>query len=58
MTTLEIIHDGHELGRAFNSQLGLPMTVLYCIECAGHFHGCYCETDGCLNCEVLELVEI
>lgn len=58
MTTLEIIHDGHHLGRAFNSQHGLPMTVLYCTDCAGHFHGCYCEVDGCINCEVLETLEV
>lgn len=54
----DVIHDGHETGRAFNSQNGLPVTVKYCVTCTGHFHGCYCEIDGCINCEVLEEVEV
>ncbi len=58
LSMLEIIHSGHELGRAFNSQNGLPVTVAYCITCTGHFHGCYCEIDGCMNCEVLDEVEV
>ena len=58
MSTLEIIHDGHRIGRAFNTQHALPITVLYCITCAGDFHGCYCQVDGCLNCEALEEVEV
>lgn len=54
----DVIHDGHDLSRAFNSKNGLPMTVRYCITCSGHFHGCYCEVDGCINCEMLEEVEV
>ena len=58
-TTLEVLHNGHQLGQAFNSQGALPVTVVYCIECAGHFHGCYCEDiENCFNCEALQEVKI
>lgn len=56
---LEIIHAGHEINKAFNSKNGLPQTVIYCVTCAGDFHGCYCETlSECINCEPLEKVEM
>ena len=56
MTILEIIHNNHSIGRAFNTQYGLPMTVVYCITCAGDFHGCYCNNvEQCENCEALPM---
>lgn len=58
MMMIEIIHEGHSLGKAFNTEMGLPLTVRYCITCAGDFHGCYCQVDGCINCEVMEEVEV
>lgn len=58
MLLIEIIHEGHSLGNAFNTVHGLPMSVRYCITCAGDFHGCYCVVDGCINCEALEEVEV
>ena len=58
MTLLEIIHEGHQIGRAFNTVKAIPLTVVYCITCTGHFHGCYCEIDDCLNCEALQEIEV
>jgi hypothetical protein len=56
MTIIEIIHNNHRVYRAFNSQHGLPMTVIYCADCAGDFHGCYCENvEQCENCEALPM---
>ena len=45
-------HQGHRIGKAFNSKNSKSKSVLYCQDCAGEFHGCYCEDlDNCLNCE-------
>lgn len=58
-TLLKVIHNGHQLGKAFNSRNVLPLTVIYCITCAGDFHGCYCEDiENCFNCEALQEVEV
>lgn len=58
ISLLEILHDGHSIGRAFNTQHGIPITVRYCITCAGDFHGCYCDVVGCINCEEMEELEV
>lgn len=45
-------HQGHQLGKAFNSRNSKSVSVMYCKDCAGEFHGCYCEDlENCLNCE-------
>ena len=48
------IHDGHDVGRAFNSNKGESADYIYCITCTGHFHGCYCDDVECINCELLQ----
>lgn len=59
MTILEVLHNNHTLVQAFNTQYGLPMTVLYCETCAGMMHGCYCDNvEQCDNCEALPYVSI
>ena len=50
--TLQLLHVGHQLGKAFNSKNNSQKSVMYCKDCAGEFHGCYCEDlENCLNCE-------
>jgi hypothetical protein len=58
-TTLQVLHNGHKLSKAFNTQSGLPLDVIYCTDCAGHFHGCYCDdVENCFNCEALPEITI
>lgn len=50
--TLQLLHVGHRIGKAFNSKNSKSKSVLYCQDCAGEFHGCYCDDlENCLNCE-------
>ena len=58
MLLINIIHDGHAMRKAFNTQCGIPQTVIYCATCAGEFHGCYCDLENCANCEALETLEV
>ena len=52
-------HQGHRIGKAFNSKNSKSKSVLYCQDCAGEFHGCYCEDlENCLNCEEVEDFQI
>jgi hypothetical protein len=57
--TLQLLHDGHKLGKAFNSISSKSKSVMYCKDCAGEFHGCYCDDlKNCLNCEEVEDFQI
>ena len=57
--TLQLLHDGHKLGKAFNSISSKSKSVMYCKDCAGEFHGCYCDDlENCLNCEEVEDFQI
>ena len=57
--TLQLLHDGHKLGKAFNSISSKSKSVMYCKDCAGEFHGCYCDDlENCLNCEIVEDFQI
>jgi hypothetical protein len=52
--SINLLHQGHEIGKAFNSMSNGQKSVMYCKECAGDFHGCYCEDlENCLNCEIV-----
>jgi hypothetical protein len=52
MANLTLLHDGHKLGKAFNSMNKSQKSIMYCKDCAGEFHGCYCDDlENCLNCE-------
>jgi hypothetical protein len=57
--TLQLLHDGHKLSKAFNSINSKSKSVMYCKDCAGEFHGCYCDDlENCLNCEIVEDFQI
>jgi hypothetical protein len=57
--SINLLHDGHKIGKAFNSKNKKSTSVLYCQDCAGEFHGCYCEDlENCLNCQEVEDFQI
>jgi len=59
-TLLEQLHNGHSIGKAYNSfNSNTQITLLYCRDCGGDFHGCYCDdVENCFNCEQIEDIHL